>query len=209
MPIDRRAVLQAGAATATVSATASALAAAAATGSSGAGEPPPGDEPVLDPVPPLPAKRTPGRPGDFDFLAGEWRIEHWRRPSPTATTWERFSGEATCWTILGGVGSVEELRVPSRNFSGMGLRLLDVKERLWSDFWVNAKSGVLTSPGQNGSFEDGVGLFSSEDEEGGRKMLYAGVWDRITARSCRWRQVASADGGRTWSHDWVMLWRRA
>lgn len=190
MPVKRRAVLHAGAAAAVGAAAAST------------------DEPVLDPVPPLPTQPSPGKPGDFDFLAGEWRIEHLRKP-PGAKAWDRFSGEATCFTILGGVGSVEELRIPARQFSGMGLRLLDVDKRQWSDFWVNAKSGVLATPGQTGSFENGVGLFWSDYEEGGRKMLAAGIWDLITPGSCRWRQVVSADGGRTWEHNWIMSWRRA
>lgn len=164
--------------------------------------------PPLGPVPPMPAKPTPGKAGDFDFLAGEWRIEHWRLPQG-AREWDRFSGEATCWTLLGGVGSVEELRIPARNFSGMGLRLLDVEQRVWSDFWVNAKSGVLTSPGQTGSFEDGRGLFYSDYEDKGRTMLSVGIWDDITGSSCRWRQATSADGGRTWDHNWVMHWTRA
>jgi hypothetical protein len=40
--------------------------------------------------------------------------------------------------ILAGVGSVEELRIPARNFSGMGLRLLDLEKKVWADHWVNA-----------------------------------------------------------------------
>ena len=59
-----------------------------------------------------------------------------------------------------------------------------------------------------GSFEDGVGLFSSTYEDGGKTMLAVGIWDRIGPGRCRWRQVVSADGGRTWDHDWVMHWRR-
>jgi hypothetical protein len=164
-------------------------------------------DPALDPVPPLPGIPTPGKAGDFDFLAGRWQIDHWRRP-PGATDWDRFKGEATCWTILAGVGSVEELRIPERGFSGMGLRLLDLQQRVWSDFWVNAKSGVLTTPGQTGSFENGVGLFVSDFDDAGKPMKSAGIWDRITPNSCRWRQVVSADGGKTWTHDWIMHWRR-
>lgn len=160
-----------------------------------------------DAVPPLPTQPSPGKPGDFDFLAGEWRIEHRRRPSPDAA-WDHFTGEATCWTILGGVGSVEELRIPARQFSGMGLRLLDVDKRVWSDFWVNAKSGVLAAPGQTGSFEGGAGLFWSEDEDKGGKTVWAGIWDLITPQSCRWRQVSSTDGGKTWDHHWIMNWQR-
>lgn len=161
----------------------------------------------LDPIPPLPATPTPGKPGDFDFLAGEWRIRHRRRPLPGAE-WDQFDGEATCWTILGGVGSVEELRIPARNFSGMGLRMLDVEKRVWSDHWVNAKSGVVTAPGQTGSFEDGAGIFFSEEEHDGKKLIYAGIWDRITPTGCRWRQAASEDGGKSWEQSWIMDWTR-
>ena len=110
----------------------------------------------------LSTEPTPGKAGDFDFLAGSWKISHRRLKTPGSKDWDVFQGEATCWTILGGVGSVEELRIPARNFSGLGLRLLDVEKRIWSDFWVNARSGVLTTPGTTGSFEKGVGTFVSE-----------------------------------------------
>lgn len=163
---------------------------------------------ALDPVPPRPARPTPGRPGDFDFLAGEWKIRHRRLPAG-AKAWEETEGGATCWTILGGVGSVEELRIPSRGFSGMGLRLLDVEKRVWNDHWVNAKSGVLMPPGLSGSFEDGVGIFVADDVDDGKPIVVGGIWDRITPASCRWRQVLSRDAGKTWEQSWIMDWRRA
>jgi hypothetical protein len=163
------------------------------------------DPPRLDPVPARPTTPTPGKPGDFAFLDGRWRIRHLKR---RATGWDRFDGEARCWSILGGIGSVEELLIPARDFSGLGLRMLDVEKRQWSDHWVNAKSGVVGSPGQLGSFENGVGLFPSTYEENGKTMHSLGIWDLIAPGQCRWRQVWSADGGRTWQHDWVMHWRR-
>ena len=149
-----------------------------------------------------------GRPGEFDFLAGEWRIAHRMLKTPTSAEWLEFSGEATCWTILGGVGSVEDLRVPARNFRGLGLRLLDVKAKVWSDFWVNAASGVLTTPGTTGGFADGAGTFLSEDTDDGKPIQIRGVWDQITRRSCRWRQGTSRDGGTTWADNWIMHWTR-
>lgn len=162
----------------------------------------------LDPIPPIPATPSPGRPGDFKFLDGEWRIRHrWLRNG--SAEWDRFEGEATCWSTLGGGGSVEELRIPAREFSGMGLRLLDLEKKVWSDFWVNAKSGELTTPGQTGSFESGTGIFYSRDTEDGKPAIYAGIWDRITANGCRWRQAASYDDGRTWAQNWIMDWTRA
>ena len=148
----------------------------------------------------------PGRPGDFDFLAGEWKIRHRRLKDGD---WDVFEGEATCWTILGGIGSVEELRIPARDFSGMGLRLLDVEKRVWSDFWVNAKSGVLGGGGMPGYFVDGAGVFIADEMDGDEPIKVRGLWDRITPTSCRWSQALSRDGGATWQDQWIMDWRRA
>jgi hypothetical protein len=163
------------------------------------------DEPRFDPVPTPPATASPGKPGDFGFLDGRWRIRHLKRRTDK---WDRFEGEARCWTILDGIGHVEELLIPARDFNGLGLRMLDVAQRQWSDHWVNAKSGVLSTPGQTGSFENGAGLFASTYDDNGKSIQSMGIWDRIGAGVCRWRQVYSADGGKTWTHDWVMHWRR-
>lgn len=149
-----------------------------------------------------------GKPGEFDFLAGEWKIRHRRLKSPGSDDWDEFDGEATCWTILGGGGSVEELRIPARNFSGMGLRLLDIEKREWSDFWVNAKSGVLTTPRTTGVFVDGAGTFVADDMDGDTPIKVRGVWDRITPTSCRWHQAISRDNGKTWQGNWFMDWTR-
>ncbi|MEQ1513301.1 MAG: hypothetical protein ABL934_11565 [Lysobacteraceae bacterium] len=156
-----------------------------------------------------PAEAPYGKPGDFDFLAGEWKIRNRRLKAMGTEDWDEFEGEATCWTILAGGGSVEELRIPARNFSGMGLRLLDVEKREWSDFWVNAKSGVLTTPGTTGIFIDGAGTFVADDVDGEKPIKVRGVWDRITPTSCRWHQALSYDDGKTWQGQWFMDWTRA
>ena len=60
----------------------------------------------------------------------------------------------------------------------------------------------------NGSFEDGAGLFESDDEDDGRPIKVRGVWDLITPRSCRWQQGVSRDGGKSWDVTWSMDWTR-
>ena len=157
---------------------------------------------------PLKAAEPIGKPGDFDFLTGEWRIHNRMIKPGTEAEWIEFPGEATVYRILDGVGSVEELRIPARSFSGMGLRLLDMEKRIWSDHWVNAKSGVVTVPGQTGLFRDGVGTFTSEETVDGVHFVYRGVWDGITKDSCRWSQGMSKDGGKTWADSWYMRWTR-
>jgi hypothetical protein len=151
-----------------------------------------------------------GRAGDFDFLAGSWRIANRRlKQRWTANPeWELFDGDSTCWSVLGGLGSIEDLRIPAGQPRGLGIRLLDTKRGLWSDHWSSSASGVV-SPPMWGSFEGGVGSFIATDESDGDIAIWSrGVWDRITPTSCRWHQAFSRDGGQTWEDNWFMDWTR-
>lgn len=159
------------------------------------------------PSPDYLAAPAPGKPGDFDFLHGEWKIAHQRLKSPGE--WDKFEGEATCWSILGGVASIEELRIPARDFSGMGLRTLNRETLVWSDYWMNAKFGIVGSEGVTGGFVNGDGVFLSDDKDGDTQIKVIGLWDKITKTSCRWRQGVSRDGGKTWDWNWIMDWARA
>lgn len=129
-------------------------------------------------------------------------------PAPGAA-WDEFTAEATCWTILDAASSVEELRIPERNFHGMGLRLPEAGRGAWIDYWVNARDAVLATPGMAGGFRDGAGIFEADDTDGDVPIRVRSVWDRITPTSCRWHQAVSRDGGTTWDENWVMHWARA
>lgn len=146
-----------------------------------------------------------GKPGDFDFLSGNWTIRNQRLKDGA---WDHFDGEATVVGILGGMASVEELRIASRNFSGMGLRILDVERGLWADYWCNGSNGVLNRATWGG-FSGGAGIWDAQETEGGKPVIVRGVWDQMTAASCRWRQLASRDRGMTWEENWIMHWQRS
>lgn len=152
-----------------------------------------------------PPKPT-GKPGDFDFLTGRWKIKN---KQPKDGGFDEFDGEATVHGLLAGIASIEELRIPARNFSGMGLRLLDVERKLWADYWIPSTTGVLTPPPAWGSFVDGVGSWDGDDKDGDDPIIVRGAWDQITPKSCRWRQAVSRDDGKTWVDNWVMHWTRA
>ena len=78
------------------------------------GTAPAADSPASPPAPTKTTGKKPGKPGDFDFLTGNWTIWN-RKLKPGATReWEEFPGKATVWAILGGVCSIEELRIPGR-----------------------------------------------------------------------------------------------
>ena len=60
-----------------------------------------------------------GKPGEFDFLSGEWKVHHRRLKNPINGEWDSFDCEATCWSILGGNGSV--LLEPRRSIGMLNL----------------------------------------------------------------------------------------
>jgi hypothetical protein len=152
-----------------------------------------------------------GRGGDFRFLDGTWRISNRRLKQRWVgcTDWELSDGESTCWTALGGLASIEELRIPADHHRGLGIRLLDTAKGLWSDYWTSSGSGLITPVPMFGVFADGVGTFTATGEFDGEIPIHSrGVWDCITPTSCRWHQAFSRDGGKTWEDNWFMDWVR-
>lgn len=145
--------------------------------------------------------------GDFDFLAGEWKIAHRRLKDGTTDVWEESYSGATVHRVLDGMGSIEELRKPDGSFMGMGIRIWLPQEKKWADHWTGAYNGVV-NPAQKGEFIDGEGIFISEEVVDGVRWLYRGIWDRITPTSCRWHQSSSKDGGASWEWNWWMDWTR-
>jgi hypothetical protein len=146
--------------------------------------------------------------GDFDFLAGEWKIRHQRLKDGTKNEWQTFDSSASVHRVMHGMGSIEELRKPDGSDMGLGVRVWLPQEKKWADHWTSAANGVVNPP-QLGVFVDGEGVFISEEEVDGVKWQYRGIWDRITPRSCRWHQSASSDGGKNWDWSWWMQWLRA
>lgn len=64
------------------------------------------------------------------------------------------------------------------------------------------------TPGVEGCFHEGCGVFIEESHDGEQTTQVRGVWDNITATTCRWQQASSKDGGETWQTNWVMDWVR-
>lgn len=153
----------------------------------------------------LPSPQATGKATDFDFLAGDWNI-HNRQVKDGK--WIEYPGASTVRRILGGVGSVEELRIPADKPRGMGLRLLDVERKLWADYWCPAATGVMGGEPTWGSFVDGVGTWDFEDKDDQGTYIGRGMWHEITANTCRWTFTLSRDGGKTWADQWQMKWTR-
>jgi hypothetical protein len=147
--------------------------------------------------------------GDFEFEYGTWSVHHRRLLDRLAgcATWEEFDGTSTCAPILGGVGNLEEMSMPSTGTIGMALRLFDQTTRRWSIYWSTNLTGQLEPP-VVGRFDRGVGVFEGDDQLRGEPIRVRFVWDEITASSARWTQSFRRVHDPDWEANWVMTFNR-
>ena len=150
---------------------------------------------------------------DFDFLVGEWRVQHRRLKERLANSheWQDFDGTCRNLPLMDGWGNVDEnkINLPGDSYRGVGLRSYDPKTGQWAIWWVDSRSphGAVDPP-VKGTFAHGVGTFYADDTLRGTPIRVRFTWSKITATSARWEQAFSPDGGKTWEVNWTMEFRR-
>lgn len=145
----------------------------------------------------------------FDFLAGEWQVQHRRLQQPWVEpeVWKESTGSASFRTLVNGLLSVEELRDAKGAPYGGAVRTFDRERRVWSDSWVGVRDGIL-QPGVIGRFEGPVGTFTTPDTYEDRVILVRGVWRRVAGDEVTWEQFFSRDQGASWQLVWHMRFQR-
>lgn len=144
---------------------------------------------------------------DFDFIVGDWQIDHRRllRPLRDDAEWTTYSAPWSAWTYFNGAVTVDELALADDGVRGMTLRLFDTETRQWSIYWVNSTIGRLDESPVVGSFAaDGTGVFEAPDVYDGQEILCRFTWSEITDTTALWRQEFSLDEGETWAANWFM-----
>ncbi|MER5686545.1 hypothetical protein [Streptomyces sp. NPDC002205] len=142
---------------------------------------------------------------DFDFLFGTWDVAN-RRLSELftgSTAWDEFPGHAVIRPVLDGMGNIDEIHFPTKDFRGVTLRLYDPSSEQWKLHWADTTTGALLPP-VTGGFTDGRGDFHGDDTHEGRPVRVHFVWSDITEDSARWTQRFSADEGASWETNWTM-----
>lgn len=161
----------------------------------------------------LPMPRLDDAPGDFDFLAGRWRVRHRRLRARLAGSrdWDAFDGTFENLPVLGGHGNIGDnvFHRADGTVRGIGLRAFDRKAREWSSWWLDGRSPSVIQPPLRGGFAGGVGTFVGDDVLDGRPVRTRATWSRITPRSARWEQACSGDGGASWETNWISDFERA
>ena len=92
---------------------------------------------------------------------------------------------------------------------GVGLRAYDPATKSWAIWWLDSRATDRLDVPVRGTFEGGVGTFLAKDSWEGTPVTVRFRWSDITARSARWEQAFSTDGGATWEVNWVMHFTRA
>jgi len=150
---------------------------------------------------------------DFDFIIGIWKV-HLRRldhPLTKSKTWIEYDGTSIVRQVWSGRANLEEFEADSvakdAHIEGLTLRLYDPKSNQWSLYWANSRVG-RTDPPMTGRFVNGRGEFYDQEFFDGHAIYVRYVWSEITARTARFEQSYSADGGRTWEPNWTAAFVR-
>lgn len=155
-----------------------------------------------------------GRPHDFDFLVGRWRVANrrLRQRLVGSDDWEFVEARQEAWTHLDGQVSIDEIAFEGRGWKGFTLRTLDMKARRWSIYWINSTDGRLFPP-VHGGWAGDRGEFLGDDVDDGRPVRARFVWERLGPDAARWSQdfalvdpAGGPDGA--WERNWVMEFRR-
>jgi hypothetical protein len=150
---------------------------------------------------------------DFDFLIGDWRVQHSRLLERLvgSTEWQAFEGRCTMRPTLGGRGNVDDnwLELPGGAYRAVSLRSFDPSTRRWAIWWLDARHPHSLDVPVIGGFENGIGSFYADDNLNGQPVRVRFMWLDTQTESPRWEQAFSADGGQSWEVNWRMAFVRS
>ena len=161
----------------------------------------------------MPNGATPGgASSDFDFEVGDWTVAHRRLVGRLvdSSTWEQFPGTCSMRKVLGGHGNVEDnvIDIPSGSYRALALRSFDAARGQWAIWWLDARRPLGLDTPVIGGFENGAGSFYADDTLDGRPIRVRFLWLDTAAKTPRWEQAFSPDGGATWETNWTMQFTR-
>ena len=144
---------------------------------------------------------------NFDFLHGNWRMEHRRMVGRLvgSTSWQAFDGTCRCIPTMAGAGNIDDVVVnlPEGSYRAMALRSFDKVSGLWAIWWLDGRSPHGLDVPVIGGFRNGVGEFLADDILNGSPIGVRFQWSLTDQGVPHWEQAFSPDGGVTWEVNWV------
>ena len=158
------------------------------------------------------ANTTTGGPGDFDFIIGDWQVNHRRLKSilSECDQWVEFSGLSSTVYTLGGFGNVEDnfLDFPDGAFRAKAIRSFDPQSQTWSIWWLDGRLPHALDTPVIGEFSNGIGVFYADEKINGQDIKVRFIWNSQQPEAPTWEQAFSSDDGKTWETNWTMQFTR-
>jgi hypothetical protein len=152
-------------------------------------------------------------PTDFDFIIGDWTVQHRRLDERLAgcTRWTSFQGRSSTRKTLGGFGNLEDniLDFPEGRYRAVALRSYCASTGRWSIWWLDGRNPTQLDKPVEGFFADGVGTFYADDVFDGKPIKVRFSWFATRNEEPRWEQAFSVDAGLTWETNWTMQFTAA
>lgn len=156
----------------------------------------------------MPTYTQPTAPSDFDFMIGEWQVNHRRLNSrlTRCTDWTEFKGTSSTRTILGGFGNVEDniIMFPEGDVKAAAFRSFNETSQEWAIWWLDRRSPHRLDVPVVGKFSGSIGTFFAQDTLEGNPITVRFTWHKNLGGNPIWEQAFSGDGGNTWETNWVM-----
>ena len=150
----------------------------------------------------------PAAPSDFDFMIGEWRVNHRRLNSRLTgcTDWTEFKGTSSTRTILGGFGNVEDniLMFSEGEVKAAAFRSFNETSADWAIWWLDHRVPHRLDVPVVGEFSGTIGTFFAQETLEGKPIIVRFTWHKNLGGNPMWEQAFSGDGGNTWETNWVM-----
>lgn len=151
-------------------------------------------------------------PHDFDFILGDWRVQHRRLNARLAgcTDWTAFAGLSCTRQTQGGFGNLEDnlLHFPDGDVRAVAMRSYDPHTAAWAIWWLDGRHPHRLDVPVVGRFSDGAGVFHADDTLDGRPIRVRFIWRPNPGARPTWEQAFSADAGASWETNWTMEFTR-
>lgn len=160
---------------------------------------------ALKPGPQEAVKKRNGQ-HDFDWDIGTWKTHQKRllHPLTGSDVWVEYDGVDVVRKAWDGanLGHIEADGAAG-HLELLTLRLYNPQSHEWNIYFTNRASSTLSVPAV-GTFKNGHGEFYDQETYNGRTILLRFSVSDITAKSCRFEQAFSADGGKTWEANFIV-----
>lgn len=147
-------------------------------------------------VGPIPAERQ------FDFWIGEWECSG--RMNQGAGKWQETRGRNTIRKILKDKIVEENFEMPG--FTGRSVSAYNATQKKWFQTWVDDGGAYIALTGGMRGKEM---ILSTAPVPQKPNAFSRMVFSQITEEGFRWRWEGTKDGGKSWTLQWELNYRRA